>query len=323
MVSRSNVAGKLGLPEELSLLIEFLLRPDEIKAIFSLSDQLLTDKDNQALEISELVESTNILDSLLGKGLTHKANGVIKFKRGIDCLWALLLNAVEDDTYIPSIELNLATTFLRSYYSNAVKEHPDQYRIFPLLEAFLPRYQSVENQDNVLTILENARSIVQRPCRCREILQSCLRPTDTCLVLNDPMDDEIEYGLAKPIGLERAKSILRSNFRNGNVLVLHQEDPDDPNARMELHSCCSCCSVLLGTIKDLTISNTIHIPKFVAEVDPSKCNGCATCKEVCMFGARRLVGGVCQVNLSLCVGCGLCVPWCTEQAVRMVHREAS
>ncbi|MFQ5978592.1 MAG: hypothetical protein ACE5OZ_10740 [Candidatus Heimdallarchaeota archaeon] len=321
MVSRSNVARILGLPDEISPLIEFFLSTDEIKAILSLSDQLLIDKDDKAPEVPSLVESTTIQDRLSRKGLIHKANGVIKIKTGIDCLWALLLNAVEDDTYIPSNELNLANGFLRSYYSNAVKEHLDQYRIFPLLEAFLPRYQSAENQDNVLAILENAKTIVQRPCRCREILQNCLRPTDTCLVLNDPMAYDIARGQAKLIDLERAEAILHGSFRNGNVLILHQEDPEDHHARMELHSCCSCCSVLLGAIKDLTTSETIHMPKLVAEVDPSKCNGCATCKEVCMFGARRLVGGVCHVDLSHCVGCGLCIPWCTERAVRMARKE--
>ncbi|MHA2232563.1 MAG: hypothetical protein ACXAB4_08720, partial [Candidatus Hodarchaeales archaeon] len=100
MVSRSNVARILGLPDKFSPLIEFLLSTDEINAILSLSDQLVPDKDSKALEISSLAESKNIQDRLSRKGLTHKVNGIKKLKTGIDYLWALLLKAVEEDTYI-------------------------------------------------------------------------------------------------------------------------------------------------------------------------------------------------------------------------------
>ncbi|MFX0116345.1 MAG: hypothetical protein ACFFB3_17475 [Candidatus Hodarchaeota archaeon] len=322
MPCENEISKVFGLPKEVSLLFKLFLSDSEISALLALSNLNREREDQKNADFSFLEEFTDDFNLLLGKDLVYMVGETIILKKGIESLWALLLNAVGKNTYILSSEFNSVKKFIRNYYLEAVKEDPDQYRIFPLREAFLPKYRSSENQDNILELLENAETIVQRPCRCREVFQNCLRPTNTCLVLNDPMSKEIEHGKAKFITMGRAREILRSSLRNGNVLVLHNETPEDPKARMELHSCCSCCSVLLGAIKDSAIGQAIQLPKLFAEVDPSKCNGCATCKEVCMFGARRLVGGVCYVDYSLCVGCGLCVPWCTEQAVRMVHKEA-
>ncbi|MFX0116210.1 MAG: hypothetical protein ACFFB3_16795, partial [Candidatus Hodarchaeota archaeon] len=274
MSSGRKISEILGLPKKISPLIEFLLSSDEIDAIFALYNHSESDDEIKDATGSALEEHIANFDILLQKGLIHKTNGEIELITGIDSLWALLLSAGE--THIPSAEFDSATGFLRSFYSKTIKEHPHQYWLFPLREAFLPKYGSAENQDNILKILENAKSIIQRSCRCRETFQNCLRPTDTCLVINDPKADNGERQRVKPIDLKRAKEILRSSLRNGNVLILYREDLDDPNARMELHSCCSCCSVLLGAIKDSAIGQIIHVPNLLAEVNPSKCNGCAT-----------------------------------------------
>ncbi|MHA2270534.1 MAG: hypothetical protein ACXACI_01640 [Candidatus Hodarchaeales archaeon] len=312
----------LGLPDDLSTLLEFLLSPDEIRLIMTVEDHIRSGESSGTSEISVFESQQETISTLLKKGLFRKTNGKYAIIEGIEGLWALLLDAMEKKEYPPSKEMELAANYLREYYSNAIKTNPEHYQLFPVEEAFLPKYRSARNLDNLLEILEKARTIVQKPCRCREVFQNCLRPTNTCLVLNDPMKQDIEQGKATLISLDRTKEILRSNLKNGNILILHRKDQDDLEARMELHSCCSCCSVLLGAVMDSSIAQTIHIPKLVAKVSGSKCNGCATCKEVCMFAARRLVGGVCHVEESLCVGCGLCVPWCTERAVRMISRSA-
>ncbi|MFW9914798.1 MAG: hypothetical protein ACFFGZ_04220 [Candidatus Thorarchaeota archaeon] len=310
----------LGLPDDLSILLEFLLSPDEIRLIKTLDDYLRSGGGSETSGISIFESQPETTIALLKKGLLRKNDSRYDILEGVESLWTLLMDAVQKKEYLPSKEMELATSYLREYYSNAIKNNPELYQLFPVEEAFLSKYHSTRNLDNLLEILENARTIVQKPCRCREVFQNCLRPTDTCLVLNDPMEQDIEQGKAKKITFERTKEILRSNLKNGNIIILHRQDKNDLGGRMELHSCCSCCSVLLGAIMDSAIAQTIHTPKMVARVDASKCNGCATCKEVCMFAARRLVGGICRVEESLCVGCGLCVPWCTEQAVRMISR---
>jgi ferredoxin len=317
-----KISDILGLPNNLANLLDLLLSPGEIRLIMAIDDQDRSGDPSGISEVSVFESQPDLIGTLLRKGLLRDTNNKYRINAGIEGLWALLLDAVQKKEYLPSKEMGLATNYLREYYSNAIKSNPRQYQLFPVEEAFSPKYCSAENLDNLVEVLENAQTIVQKPCRCREVFQNCLRRTNTCLVLNDPMKQNIEQGKATLITLDRAKEILRSNLRNGNIVILHRQDKADLGARMEIHSCCSCCSVLLGAIMDSTVAQLIQTPKLVAKVNASKCNGCATCKEVCMFGARRLVGGVCHVEESLCVGCGLCVPWCTEQAVRMISRSA-
>ncbi len=53
----------------------------------------------------------------------------------------------------------------------------------------------------------------------------------------------------------------------------------------------------------------------VAEVDPSACSACGRCRDVCAYGAVRILGASAIVFDELCKGCGLCVDVCPEHAV--------
>jgi len=60
----------------------------------------------------------------------------------------------------------------------------------------------------------------------------------------------------------------------------------------------------------------IFVP--VAQADRESCTGCGLCREVCAFGAPRVLGGTAVVFDELCHGCGLCSRVCPEAAIRDV-----
>ena len=60
-----------------------------------------------------------------------------------------------------------------------------------------------------------------------------------------------------------------------------------------------------------------------AQVNAALCRGCATCTQVCPFGAVSLAARgrteVAQVNEALCQGCGACAPACPSRAIGVRH----
>jgi heterodisulfide reductase subunit A len=60
-----------------------------------------------------------------------------------------------------------------------------------------------------------------------------------------------------------------------------------------------------------------------AQVEAALCRGCATCTQICPFGAISLTEsaglGVAQVNEALCQGCGACAPACSSRAITVRH----
>ena len=68
------------------------------------------------------------------------------------------------------------------------------------------------------------------------------------------------------------------------------------------------------------INRTDFMPgKVVAEVDPSKCNGCGLCADhICL--ATHLEKGTAMVEDDKCLGCGMCVALCPVDAVTLRER---
>ena len=65
------------------------------------------------------------------------------------------------------------------------------------------------------------------------------------------------------------------------------------------------------------VDSSVALPVFVpvAQVDATLCTGCGTCRQVCAFGAPRLLGRTAIVFEEMCHGCGLCTRACPEGAI--------
>jgi MinD superfamily P-loop ATPase len=64
---------------------------------------------------------------------------------------------------------------------------------------------------------------------------------------------------------------------------------------------------------DSAVSVPVLVP--VATVDAELCTGCGICRQVCAFGAPRLLGRSAIVFEEMCHGCGLCTRACPEGAM--------
>ncbi len=73
-----------------------------------------------------------------------------------------------------------------------------------------------------------------------------------------------------------------------------------------------------GRAAGFLAAGTIRAGGMVAEIDPALCSRCATCMEVCPFGAAMdKESGAMEINPALCKGCGLCTASCRSGAVRL------
>lgn len=52
-----------------------------------------------------------------------------------------------------------------------------------------------------------------------------------------------------------------------------------------------------------------------ARIDPTTCNGCDRCRDVCQFGAVRIDAGAHVIDPIACEGCGYCARVCPEDAI--------
>ncbi|MDZ4064026.1 MAG: ATP-binding protein, partial [Coriobacteriia bacterium] len=68
-----------------------------------------------------------------------------------------------------------------------------------------------------------------------------------------------------------------------------------------------------------TSSHEVTFP--LATVDSAMCTACAKCRDVCAYGAIRMLGGSAVVFAESCHGCGMCTDVCPEGALTEVsHR---
>ncbi len=58
----------------------------------------------------------------------------------------------------------------------------------------------------------------------------------------------------------------------------------------------------------------------IAEIDPEKCTGCGTCKEVCRFEAIGEKEGIYRIEPYACEGCTICSYLCPEEAIILKDR---
>lgn len=106
------------------------------------------------------------------------------------------------------------------------------------------------------------------------------------------------------------KTLVATNLavlaaRNGERVTLVDCDAEAPNDHLFL---------------PLSSAGSTPVEVSYAEVDPALCETCGACRDVCAYGAPRLLGSSAFVFTELCHGCGLCVRVCPTGAMRETLR---
>lgn len=160
------------------------------------------------------------------------------------------------------------------------------------------------------------------PCRCRLATHACDHPLETDIVIMTgtriwldlfPKDYRVISG-------EEAKEIVKECYELKLVPMLdrHMYFRGTTNYFV-ICNCCKCACLPIWAYRTYKGAGYHYIPSvYRSTVDPEKCQGCATCVEVCAFKERNLNGG--KARVLDCQGCGLCVRFCPNQANSMVNR---
>jgi len=170
--------------------------------------------------------------------------------------------------------------------------------------------------DEAEAIINGAKRVFVRPCSCRRIAQSCDKPVDVCLWIDEDERDE-----GWEISRERGVEILHEADKAG--LMRTANDADTAAATWICCCCPDCCYPLLASER-LGAGDVYPTRRYRAALDDAACTRCGICVRRCPFEAWVLEGRgdgrVLRLTESDCRGCGVCATGCPESAIAMVKR---
>ncbi|HOJ51307.1 MAG TPA: 4Fe-4S binding protein [Syntrophales bacterium] len=183
-------------------------------------------------------------------------------------------------------------------------------RVVPVNEGIVPESRILP-YDDVLKIIEGARTLSVTKCSCRVISGApCNKPVEVCMQVDRAAEYNIERGTGRPLTKEEAKKILKLCEEEG---LVHTVD----NRQVVGHVICNCCkdcclnwAVMKGPKKWVAPS------RFTARVDADTCVGCGTCAERCFFDAI-VIEDTATVVEEKCMGCGVCTVTCPTESIRL------
>ena len=195
-----------------------------------------------------------------------------------------------------------------------MRPEPAISRVVPARRALATEW--VLPYEDVVQILEQARSFSVRDCICRvqqeQLGRKCDFPIHNCLSIS---------GFGRPPGPE---SISRSDALElldecEEIGLVHTVS----NVVRDLYyvcNCCGCCCGILRGINERGIENSVAKASYHASVDPERCTGCGVCLKRCQVSAIKEVDGTAAVDAKRCIGCGLCVTGCPVGAASLHRR---
>ena len=189
-------------------------------------------------------------------------------------------------------------------------------KVIPVKESFLATQWILPSQQ-VLQILEYARSFALAKCICRTHYSRCDKPKEVCFLIDEWSDKAVKHNTARRISLPDASAVLKEADNHGLVhLTLYM-----PNHSIyALCSCCPCCCHDLQLLINYNRTDLLIRSDYIAVTDTERCIHCGKCIDRCVFNARSMNDNKLEYNNLSCFGCGLCVSICPENATKMQER---
>lgn len=189
-------------------------------------------------------------------------------------------------------------------------------RVIPVNEGITPESRILA-YDDVVKIIENAKTLAVVRCSCRVIDGACGKPVEVCIQVDRAAEYSLERGTGRALSKGEAVEIVKMSEKEGLVHVVD-------NRQVVGHVICNCCkdcclnwSVMAGPKKWVAPS------RFEAVVDPDLCTGCETCLERCFFDAIAVKNDLAAVDPGKCMGCGVCAVSCPTEALRLKEVRAA
>lgn len=262
-----------------------------------------------------------MMDSLFHRGMIFKATkgGEKKFYRVKN------IPQMHDST---SLTPGIARSVLDLWKEYMEKEWPDYgQKIMDFMPGSLMRVvpvnESVESEsrilayDDVVKIIEDAKTLSVTNCSCRVIDGTCDKPLEVCMQVDRAAEYNIERGTGRALSKTEAIDMLKLCREEGLVHVVD-------NRQVVGHVICNCCkdcclnwAVMKGTKKWVAPS------RFEAFVDADLCIGCDACVDRCFFDALAVNDDLAVVDPEKCLGCGVCTVVCPTEALKLKEVRAA
>lgn len=173
--------------------------------------------------------------------------------------------------------------------------------------------------DDAIAIVERKGKIAVAECLCRKAVRmygkGCDHPLETCLQFDAFAEYYVDNGMARPLSMDEAISILKRNEKEGLVI----QTLNSQNAEA-MCACCSCCCGMLISLKLFPAPARAVKSNYVCEADSGSCRVCGLCAQRCPVGAVRIKDGKSSLREERCIGCGLCVSTCPDQVRSLVKK---
>ncbi len=176
--------------------------------------------------------------------------------------------------------------------------------------------------------IEKASNIVIHKCMCRDHYKCKNHPVELgCMYLgDDTMNMIIPSDRGRVATKEAARERVKLAIESGLIPLLGRDmgeteayGVEDTGHVLSTCFCCSCCCIHGKMITYGTVALTdefLHKMNGIeVKVDESKCIGCGTCMDVCVFKGREFLKNKAHIDPEYCLGCGRCVDVCPEGAI--------
>jgi len=189
-------------------------------------------------------------------------------------------------------------------------------RVIPVNEKIQPGSRILAYED-VIKIIENAKTLSVTKCSCRVIDGACGKPLEVCMQVDRAAEYNLERGTGRALSKAEAVEMLKMCEEKG---LVHVAD----NRQVVGHVICNCCSDCCMNWPIMTGPKKWVAPsRFEAVVDPDLCTGCETCLERCFFDAIAVKNDLAAVDPGKCMGCGVCAVSCPTEALRLKEVRAA
>jgi Pyruvate/2-oxoacid:ferredoxin oxidoreductase delta subunit/predicted transcriptional regulator len=301
-------------------IFEALVNDDEAKVLLAAAPPATTREISQKTGLPEGTIKT-MMESLFNRGL------IFKTKKGEELKYYRVKNIpqMHDATVLtPGISrevLDLWKAYMEKEWPEYGRKIMDLLpgslmRVIPVNEGIEPESRILA-YDDVIKIIENAKTLSVTKCSCRVIDGACGKPLEVCMQVDRAAEYNLERGTGRALSKSEAIKMLKMCEEEG---LVHVAD----NRQVVGHVICNCCkdcclnwSVMTGPKKWVAPS------RFKAVVDHDLCTGCETCPERCFFDAIAVNDDLAVVNAEKCMGCGVCTVSCPTEALRLKEVRAA
>lgn len=195
-----------------------------------------------------------------------------------------------------------------------MKPQPALHRAIPVMD--IAEMEWILPYDNVLAILEEAKTFHVEDCICRKqkeaLGEGCGAPKHNCLSFTTVKREKKPGDISKEEAIKILKEAEESALVHSVSNVV--------NGLHYICNCCGCCCGILRGINDWGIENSMARANYEAIVSSDDCIGCEICLERCQVSAIKMVDGIAVIDRDKCLGCGLCETTCASKAIKLAPR---